>query len=412
MGFHLIDTWNGSALRLKVADLGYWLRITLLIVLGMLAARLLNDAQWWRRARYEMYGLLLRMSQSPPTYPSWTAVVMIDDEDYWKGEWARRTPLKRDTLAKLLRQISAASPWVIAVDLDLRSHTPDGRVRTHSDYVPETRILLDAIREASEKTKIVLPKTIGFDRLKRAYVIDADLFDGIDLGPNVRVGYTRVPADLRNLALPTEVDGRKVDSFAAAAAAFVEPRSVRAAQDKGGEDPPFSMFLRADAFEGVVIPAGQVLSGDPAALSKLKNKVVIVGGRWHRLAFNRGDRVDQHLTPVGTLSGAVVHANYIEALLAQRSFSPSFHWIHVVFEVLVGFTLAAIFAAARGAWKAAYIAVLGVLVAIVSVAAFQNLGVFFDGVPAIILLGGHAAVETVSEWKAAHDAHEQCPVPT
>jgi CHASE2 domain-containing sensor protein len=402
-------TWNVRAFRQKATDGSYWLRILLLVILGMVLARWLADFGWWRAITYRTYGALLRASQSPPEYPAWTAVVLIDDDDYWREEWARRAPIKRSTLAKLVKQIAAASPRVIAIDIDLRAQVPDGSILTHPEYEGETSELLTTIAQVAQHTPVVLPKTIGFDEHVRSFVVDADVFDRVPLGSNVVAGYTRVPADLRNLALPTIVNGQSVTSLAAAAAAFVNPKAVAGAQRRGGGDFPFSMFLPPAAYEDVTVRARDVLAGNGTALRTLRHRVVVIGGQWHREAHGRGAFVDQHLTPVGFLSGAFIHANYIEALLAQRTFSPSFHWVHYVLDVLVGFALAAIFIAVRGLWKAPYLAVLAVVVGGISLVAFQNLGTFFDGVPALVLLGGHAAVETITEWKRARDEHEHCP---
>jgi CHASE2 domain-containing sensor protein len=404
--FRLSSTWDADALRKKPAV--YWLRIMLLILLGMLAARWLARFDWWRIASYGTYGLLLRASQSAPTHPSWTAVVLIDDEDYWLGEWARRTPLKRVMLANLIRRIHAASPQVIAVDVDLRAQHPRGDVRTHGDYDLETRELFHTIRDVSRTTPIVLPKTIGYDAEVQRFVIDADLFDGVDLGPNVAAGYTRLPGDVRNLALTADVNGRKVDSFAVAVARFVDAKAVNTAQNRGRETLPFSMFLNPRLYQDATVSARDVLNGKGPAVRKLKNKVVVIGGKWHRDAYRRGEITDRHLTPVGHVPGALVHANYIEALLSQRTFSPTYQWVHVGFEFVIGFVLAAIFVAARGRWKIVYIIVTGLFVALMSLSAWQNLGTFFDVVPALVLLAGHALFETVMEWKEGHDQHERC----
>ncbi|HEY4640138.1 MAG TPA: CHASE2 domain-containing protein [Thermoanaerobaculia bacterium] len=405
----IASTWDGAALSKKSRDINYWLRIIFVIVLGMLAARWLSGFDWWREVTYRTYGILLRASQSPPRFVQNTALVLIDDDDYWTAdsEWERRTPLRRDTLAKLIAQVAKASPSAIAIDIDLRAQRPDGRVLTHSRYDDETKVLFDTIVEVSKKTPIVLPRTVSLDERSSEPVLDADLFDSI-LGGKVGAGFTRLPADVRNLALSTAVGKRRVDSLAAAAARFVTRESIEAADERDGDDLPFSMFLDPRLFAKRTASARDVLAGKPQALAKLLGKAVVIGGAWHREAYGRGEVVDRHLTPVGMMPGAMIHANYIEALLGQRSFRPAYHWVHYVIDVLVGIALAAIFVAARGAWTIVYLAVLGVIVALLSVIAFQNLGTFFDGVPALILLGAHAAFETVSEWKEAYDEHRHC----
>lgn len=148
MAFKFASTWNGRALREK--PVSYWGRIVFLILLGMLLARWLANFEWWRKASYSTYGMLLKVSQSAPTHPSWTAIVLIDDTDYWRGAWARRTPLKRTLLAELIRRIHEASPRVIALDVDLRAQVPDGSYRLHRDYASETTSVVSRMKSGVE----------------------------------------------------------------------------------------------------------------------------------------------------------------------------------------------------------------------------------------------------------------------
>jgi len=57
-------------------------------------------------------------------------------------------------------------------------------------------------------------------------------------------------------------------------------------------------------------------------ISKLGFKVVIIGGGWHQYGVDSGPQNDAHESPVGLVYGAFVHANYVEALLDSRAYSP------------------------------------------------------------------------------------------
>src|ERR1044071_1837332 len=59
---------------------------------------------FWPKARYVTYQFLTTLSWRK-ALPQNTVVVLVDDDEYWRGEPARRVPIKRAYLAKLLRAI-------------------------------------------------------------------------------------------------------------------------------------------------------------------------------------------------------------------------------------------------------------------------------------------------------------------
>src|SRR2546423_447129 len=78
----------------------YWLTVLLLLIAGTVAGELLGEQYVWIRLRYRIYPVLQWVSLAPKGERK-TVLVLINDDDYWKGELARRTPLKRDYLARL-----------------------------------------------------------------------------------------------------------------------------------------------------------------------------------------------------------------------------------------------------------------------------------------------------------------------
>jgi len=402
-------TWNADALQEKQPH--HWLLVLFFTLLGFYASLWLSRFDWWQQASFGAYDGLVSMTPARTTRPSHTAVVLIDDDDYWRGEWARRQPLKRRTLAKLLRTLQADGARAIGIDVDLRCQTPDGRVNVHGDYRDETAEFFAAVTEVARTTPVVFPKTVAFDEGLDRFVIDADSFDGFQFGPGAMVscGYTRLPHDLRQVALNAAPAGIKLDSFAGMITR-VEPMVGEPSKPSQATFPFVRSFLSKASFNGALFSAGQVLTGDRRASRGVANKIVIVGGGWHRDAWKRGEPIDEHMTPRGLMPGALIHANYVEAMMSEQLTSPSGEWLHIVFDLTVGFGLAAIFACAVGYWKIMYLAGLAVVVCLVSLLAWTTIGTFVDAVPPLILLSGHAAVDKILGWKRKADLYDAAEV--
>jgi CHASE2 domain-containing sensor protein len=145
--------------------------------------------------------------------------------------------------------------------------------------------------------------------------------------------------------------------------------------------------------------ANQHLNAPKGKLPGLWNRAVIIGGNWHRQAFGRGELVDAHVTLVGLLPGALLHANYVETILEGRARRPIAHWLEVSVEVLFAALLAIILVAGVRQWKFVLLAACGVLSLALPIVFWQNFGAFADGVPLVVLLGSHAAIEQVFHWR-------------
>jgi CHASE2 domain-containing sensor protein len=400
-------TWNRKGLRTKSPI--YWLWTIFFVLLGFYLSFWLSQFAWWQVASNTSYNFVQTLAPARTTHPTHTAVVLIDDDDYWRGEWARRQPLKRGTLAKLLRAVSAANPRAIGIDIDLRCQTPDGRVGSHDDYYCETKKLFMAINDVAKNTPVVLAKTVAFDERLNKFVVDADLFDTIkfDPGTKVGIGYSRLPHDLRQVALNAASGGINLDSFATAISR-VDPVATNLLSKRSSTELPYlRSFLSRESFAGECVTAGKVIAGDTSALSALASKIVIIGGDWHRDAWNRGDPIDEHVTPQGPMPGALIHANYIEAVISEQMTASSGDWLHIVFDLLIGLSLATIFACAVGYSKFLYLGILVLLIGAVSLVAWSNIGMFVDAAPLLILLSGHAAADKVIDWKRKADLHDR-----
>jgi CHASE2 domain-containing sensor protein len=390
----------------------YWVRVVILTIAGTALGHWLSDEQFWVDLRYKIYQKQLEMAPRKP-FAERVVVVLVDDDDYWKGELGRRVPIKRRYLAKLIRKLVAANPAVIALDFDLASPSPDGNPVEHPDYESERQELLNAITEALERTKIVLPKTIDFDS-QQNYITRSDIYDGFDFGPKTKKiyrGYIALPYDVRQVPGSLVVAGpqRSVDSFALAIAKAYDEAALR--RIRKNDSLPFGSYLRAQEFRQ--FSARDVLQRKPEPLEQLAHKIVIVGGAWHRQGHGRGSQIDTYFTPVGWIGGAFIHANYVEALLDGRVYNALDEKIVMGLEITLVLAGAIIFAMEIRPfqkWLAATALCLFLL--IVSYFLFQNLGFFFEFFVPLVLVAGHSLLDQILEWRtlahsgsAEHEVH-------
>jgi CHASE2 domain-containing sensor protein len=402
------STWS----HLRRRGLAHWTVVLVLITAGTLIGHWVSQRQIWIDVRYAVYQRTFDFTHPHGSlYPKRTALVLVQDEEYWKGDLAGRAPIKRDYLARLIRKLDAADVAVVAVDFDLRSPVPDGSLVEHPDYLPETEQLREAVKDVGSRRPVVLPAILGFDA-EGNYQEQSTVLRGSDFGTaDVRSGYIQLPYDLRRVPVAVELnDGKPLDSFAgaivAAADSTAHARLARQAQDAL----PFGSYMNEAAFssrgpEPTVFSAGDVLQEDvPLLRRQLGHKIVIISGAWSANGYHSGPRADVHLTPAGLLPGAFIHANFLEALLSDRTYKPVGEGAVIAFDVLLVLVAAATMALPLAAWlKAGVITTLGILFAALSYFLIQNLGLFFDFFVPVVVLAGHLAVDKVLQWR--HQAH-------
>lgn len=380
--------------KIRNKGLFYWITVVVLVVFGVWLGKWLEKQEFALNLRYKCFHALGSASQRKP-FIQRTVVVMIGDDDYWKGELARRVPIKRDYLAKLIRQLDTADPAVIALDFDLRSQSPDGSLITHSDYAAETNEFLSAVKDVSQNRWVVLPKTIKLTN--DGYIAESDIHDGFDFGGGkVKKGFISLPFDIRKVPLRQELkDGSSAESFAEAIVRATNERALQPVE--GAEELPYGTYLTADAF--TIISPSEIFNKNPATFAKLQHNIVIVGAGWNSRAFGRGGRVDEYPTPVGYLQGALIHANFVEALLDNRTSRPLGATILKIIEIIATLAVAIIFALiTHPLWKTiAIIFLVGGLIAF-SYISWLNLGLFYDFFIPILLVTLHAFYEQVREW--------------
>jgi CHASE2 domain-containing sensor protein len=375
----------------------YWAKVIILILIGVYAGEWLTEKEYWIDYRYKMYQTLQNQLPRKP-FPQRTVLVLIDDDEYWKGEPGGRVPIKRDYLSKLLQVVDSANPAVIALDFDLRSPSPDGKPVEVPAYKDETQKLLETIKLVSLKRKIVLPKTIGFDD-EENYVLESDIYDGYQFdGGNVLVGYIALPPDARQVPLLTlqVKNGPPLDSFSQAIVRADNDIALRKHQQE--DTLPYGGYMGINEFTTVL--ANQVLSQNTEEIKKLAHKIVILGGNWHDRGYNRGTQIDTYESPIGAVPGAFIHANYVEALIDSRIYRPWKGWVLKIIEAIQSILIAIPFALnTRVLVKAFSLLVVCSLLVVFSLFSLMALGLFFDFFVPVVLVFGHGVIEQVREWR-------------
>jgi CHASE2 domain-containing sensor protein len=383
----------------------YWPIVLLLLVAGTIAGEILGEQYVWIRLRYYIYPVLQAVSPGPKGERK-TVLVLINDDDYWKGELARRVPLKRDYLARLVRTLNQAEPTVIALDIDLRSPIPQDGVAELPQYQQETEDLLMAIREVSQTRNVVLTSTVH--REGEHYIRSPNIYDGYDFGGGkVFHGYVTLPRDIRQVPLAVELkdSAEKEESFANAIAKTRDEAVVAAAERYIERGFPYGSFYGPEDF--TTLSANSVLQSDVKTLrDKMQGRIIIVGGAWHTGSYKgteavTEESVDLHFTPANWIPGAFVHANYVEALVCGFVHPQLPESVGIIIEVLCSLSVAIIFAReVRFRRKLGSVLILCAVLLFLTYVLWQNLGLFFDFFIPLVLLSIHAPIEQLRESRA------------
>jgi len=377
----------------------HWVWVVLLLVLGTLIGQWLGRSNVGIHLRYWTYQNVLQALIPRHPYPKRTVMVLLGDDEFWNGYLARRTPLKRDYLAKLVSRIGEANPEIVALDIDLSYPAPEILSEEHPDYYQETQQLLNAVNTVSQNRTVIFGRMVRYTDSEGNYEPVRAVFDDADFSKNekVRVGYINLAYDVRQVPVELKMEGGfSIDSFSSAIARSTNEKTV---EGMHGEHLPYGTFIYPGAF--TQFSAEEILNSDLESLKeKLGFRIVIIGAAWHEYGFNRGPKHDVHTSPVGDVYGAFIHANYVEALLDSRVNQAMSESTAVLIEILFSIALALSFSLEVNIWlKIAFAGVLCLLMIGTSYIAWQNMGMFFDFFIPVILLIGHAAVDEIKDRK-------------
>lgn len=399
-----LKLWSSKSFQdLQSKGSRYWVLAGFLIPIGMLIGHALGSHSFWVSARYYVYDKMQNVSAHRLNASTETVVVLIGDEE-WNGDLARRSPLKADYLACLIEKLDQAQPRAIALDIDLAFH--------HPDYQREKSELLAALKGVSSRRPVVIAQPIAKPPAESgmspppiaAAFQEPSVFSDYK-HKNLRFGHVLLPKDVRQVPLSLSLrNGDSVPSFAAVIAHALDPTAIQDAQSVDNSL-PYGTFIPPEQFKRV--SAKQVFATDVETLNEfVRNEAVLVGGAWRVNSFE-DRRIDVHPTPVGEIGGVFVHANYVEALLSHRVTKPVGKWFGIVVEFLMAAFIAVVFAwnmtpSRKFGWAVAF----SLSMVVMAYLFWQNLGLFFDFFIPLVLLGAHAFVAQVIEWRNEANAHK------
>jgi hypothetical protein len=382
---------------------GHWLRFGLLLAAGSLLGHELNDAQWLTNVRYWIYHREMLMRDQSQLYPKRTALVLLNDDDYWGDSYQSRTPLKRDVLADLVDKLNALGVDAVALDVDLRSPHPDDPNFEFSDYRAEDAKLLAAIgRMCAAGHHVVLASSVqfgedGYTEMPSVY------FAKLPQLTCVKRGYIQLPYDMRRI--PGAIDlanGGQLDSISLAMTGIADPTARADSSLDAGHGFRFSEYLEESDFDKTmngqkfVFSGNEIMKADPATLrDQFAEKLVFVGAKWHSNAYKAGPLVDQHNSPGGIEPGVMIHANYVEAMLDRTgTFAPVSDATGEMIEIGLVLALALIgLLEIHTAWKWAAFGIGLILSLLLTYTLLQNLGLFLDFLIPLMMIVFHTLGE-------------------
>ena len=392
----------------------HWVSFVLMLAAGWYLGHLLEASPWLTDLRYGLYQRQLGLRDRSQLHPRRTALVLLDDDDYWGEDFQSRTPLKRDALAKLLDSLNAAGVNTVALDVDLRAPLPADPGFEFSDYKAEDARLFEAIgRMCAANRRVVLASSVTFegDGYHEAPSIYTKDLAGL---PCVTKGYIQLPFDMRRLPGALSLaDGGHLDSLSLAVAGIADPTAHDVAAADSGKGFRFSEYLTPADFAGrdgrqFLFSGHELLRRTVEDLRpQLADRIVFVGAHWHANAYGKGPVVDTHPSPGGTEPGVMLHANYVEAMLDRSgTFAPLNDSTGEVLEVLMVFALALVSALEiHWAWKWGAFILACVLSVVLTYVLLQNLGIFLDFLVPFLMIVVHTLVAEFIEMN--HRSHEK-----
>lgn len=422
----------------------YWIGAALIVVVSIPATPFVDEALHLSQYRDWLFQKLSQLGPRPAA-PRFVRVVLVFDDEYWRGEPKGIRPIKRHYLARLVDALDKADANIIALDFNLHipqkdaKATPGNYSVIDKDFRADTDSLMRTIARVAANREIVLPKTLeeeaaGYRLLPDIYqpygICEEPLADGRWLNPgtkefpltaaakeNIRCGYIELPYDMKQIPPVLDVDhGLEVDSFSLAIARF-EPQSEATAVGRNtlvATYIPMSAFYDASAMRynsDTVVSAKDLLAGKPKAIALVTRQRVIVGGAWHT-GYDIGNRpndpsaelVDMHSTPVGPMNGALIHENFTEAILDHRFNRTLPDWFLYFLEILFGVAAALFFASYSSIWiKLAGFGALALLLLTLQWLMLLMFGVFFEAFLPLLGLAVHSVIERLAEPRVAPD---------
>jgi len=409
----------------------YWLTVALVFGVSYWLSPQIYDGLQFSYYRARWFQALLDHGARRPIAKD-VRLVLIGDDEYYSDDFKRS---HRKYLATLVRNLadSAAHAGVIGLDFDLRLEDPKATTIADRD-LDDTCDLIDSIHAAAARgSKVILATPIveesgAYHRRSDAYqafgLCGAPAVPGLsarcnasrsaiarsrgnktilnaystefakeDLA-NVACGYIALPRNFGEIPIQLMADGAMLDSFGLATARASEVSITTYMLEEFRDEFPIGHFMKIEKFEqsGHEIAAGEVYRN---VFSKelINGKIVMIGASWHTRARGEGELIDNQDTPAGPMVGVVLHANFVESLLDQRTaFNVSESWL-VAIEIGFGIFAAFVFARYTWWWGLGAFLPLVLLMFLVQWVMLQALALYFDVLVPLLGLAVHSVVE-------------------
>lgn len=406
------------AARLMSHGARYWVTAALVLAFSLAVAPRVEEFLHLQKFQYGVYQRLSELAPRP-LLPRSLKVVLIQDDEFWLGPPSGRRPLKRKYLADLVRALDEANVRAIALDFDLRTPDPSS-ARVPPEFEEETLALVRTLGDVAQRRKVILARTIWYDENeRRGAKLEPDIYNafGICVQPrgdgswenpgspaapltpdaraNISCGFVALPTDLRLLPGRLELsDGTTIDSFSLAVARARNPELVGDISTSAR----FGSYIPHEVLWRTTVSAASIRQRDPPTMARLQSEVVIVGGAWRTLAHGRGASVDTYETPVGPEFGALIHANFAEAMLDSRVFVNTPGWLMRVLEIAFSVLASALFALfPKVVAKLGILAAVSVFLIAMQWVVLHALGVVFESLVPVFGLWLHSVIERLIE---------------
>ena len=334
-------------------------------------------------------------------------VIRIDDAAFWSPPLSGEIPTNRRYLADLAKIAADGGAVVVAFDFRLNSMSDapgdDPSRKADNEY------FLRTIQDLSSRNiPVVLTRWLT-DNGKREWKEQPLIFSESALPQGVRIGHVNIPLDLRQIPLRMlgwEWDGsvqKNFDSFAMQIVNAYEdlkqitPRTVdnpvlKDAMLQG--EFVYGGFLQEAAFRA--IPSRELWEHRNSTTKCCIGEIAMIGAVWHEGAPGSGPLVESFPSPVGSLPGIYMHANYVEALLDGRYKSAIPPWLAVAVDFILAASLYYFCSFATGIGRV--LAILGVYLVLFCAVfgVFANFGHYLVFMVPLVLCFVHLPAEYLS----------------
>jgi len=334
-------------------------------------------------------------------------VIRIDDAAFWSRPLSGEIPTNRRYLAELAKIAADGGAEVVALDFRLNSMSSvpgdDASRKADNEY------LLHTIQDLTRRNVPVVLTCWLTDNGKSEWQKRPLIFAENALPVGVRIGHLNMPLDLRQIPLRMlgwEWDGsvqKNFDSFAMQIVnayedlkqitpRTVDNRVIKDALQRG--DFVYGGFLQEAAFRA--IPARELWEHRNKMTKCCIGEIVMIGGVWHEGASGSGPLVESFSSPVGSLPGVYMHANYVEALLDARYKAAVPAWLAVAVDFILAASLYYFCSFATGLGRVLAILAVYLVLFCALFGVFANFGHYLVFMVPLVLCFVHLPAEYLS----------------